>query len=86
MADGYAEAMSRGEEPEGLDKEYVRRWLRSVGYGGDGPLPVMPDDVRVELASRYVTAWERLTGRAFVPAPLPAEPRIRAALTAWEVA
>ena len=86
MADGYELAMSRGEEPEGLDKEYVRRWLRSVGYGGDGPLPVMPDDVRVELASRYVTAWERLTGRAFVPAPLPAEPRIRAALTAWEVA
>src|SRR5690606_23075012 len=45
-ADGYAEAMARGEDPRSLDKEYVRRWLVSRGYSGDGPPPALPDEVR----------------------------------------
>ena len=32
-------ASPRGEEPRGLDKEYVRRTLADQGYQGDGPPP-----------------------------------------------
>lgn len=85
LAASYAEDHAAGREPEGLDKEYVRRWLKSAGYAGEGAPPALPDDVVVELGRRYVQAYEQLTGRTFVPARLPAEPRIQAAVAAYRV-
>ena len=76
----YATAFGAGVEPEGLDKEYVRRWLAAQGYTGEGDPPALTDDVRVELARRYIAAFEQLTGGSFSPAALPAEPRIATAL------
>jgi phosphoribosylaminoimidazole-succinocarboxamide synthase len=67
-ADDYDARLARGEEPRGLDKEYVRRWLTDNGYKGDGPPPSLPDDVRVEAARRYIAIYELLTGRSFEPA------------------
>lgn len=78
--DAYEAAHAAGLEPEGLDKEYVRRWLKSVGYAGEGTPPAMPPEVIAELARRYIDAFERLTGQVFVPATQPAGPRIEAAL------
>lgn len=75
--DRYADAMSRGADPEGLDKEYVRRWLKSVAYAGDGPPPEVPDEVRVEAARRYIEAFEVITGETFVPDTADPLPRIR---------
>lgn len=63
----YRERQERGEEPESFDKEYVRRWLAAEGFRGDGPIPVIPDDVRVEAAARYAEAFETITGTAFEP-------------------
>jgi phosphoribosylaminoimidazole-succinocarboxamide synthase len=85
LADSYAADHAAGREPEGLDKEYVRRWLKGQGYGGEGPVPTMPADVVVELASRYVRAYERLTGQDFVPGELPAGPRIQRNLAGYQV-
>jgi phosphoribosylaminoimidazole-succinocarboxamide synthase len=75
--DRYADAMTRGVDPEGLDKEYVRRWLKSVAYAGEGPPPVVPDDVRVEAARRYIEAYEVITGEAFTPDTQEPQARIR---------
>src|SRR5499427_2249185 len=69
-AGDYEARLARGEEPRGLDKEYVRRWLAGEArWSGDGPPPVMPDDVRVEAARRYIAAYELVTGETFVPDP-----------------
>jgi phosphoribosylaminoimidazole-succinocarboxamide synthase len=73
-ADSYEQAMASGEDPRALDKEYVRRWLVAQGYTGDGAPPILPDEVRLEAARRYIEAYERLTGSDFLPdveAPLP---------------
>lgn len=67
FAASYEERVARGEEPESFDKEYVRRWLAAQGFRGDGPIPVIPDDVRVEASARYAEAFEAITGEAFVP-------------------
>ncbi len=68
MADSYMDRIGRGQEPEGLDKEYVRRWLKEErGYTGDGPVPPIPDHVRVEAASRYIALYELITGKTFDP-------------------
>ena len=51
-------ASPKGEDPESFDKEYVRRYLAEQGFKGDGPIPTVPDDVRVEAARRYIEAYE----------------------------
>jgi phosphoribosylaminoimidazole-succinocarboxamide synthase len=67
FAQSYAERFARGEDPESFDKEYVRRYLAGLGFKGDGPIPEIPDDVRVEAARRYVEAFEKITGASFTP-------------------
>jgi phosphoribosylaminoimidazole-succinocarboxamide synthase len=66
-ADDYQTRFDGGEEPRGLDKEYVRRTLAEQGYRGDGPPPVLADEVRCEAARRYIQVCELITGRPFVP-------------------
>lgn len=70
----------KGEEPENFDKEYLRKWFKSQGYSGDGDFPEMPADFKVEVAQRYIQAYEKLTGETFVPGEQPADARIRQAL------
>lgn len=65
FADSYAGRFEAGEDPESFDKEYVRRFLVAQGFRGDGPLPVIPDDVRVEASRRYAYAVETITGSPF---------------------
>ena len=63
--DAYERAMSKGEDPQALDKEYVRRWLADQDYLGDGPPPALTDEVRCEAARRYIEAYERISGGVF---------------------
>jgi phosphoribosylaminoimidazole-succinocarboxamide synthase len=82
-ASDYEERLARGEEPRSLDKEYVRRWLAGEAkWSGDGPPPVMPDDVRLEAARRYIASYELVTGQTFVPDAREPLARIAAALGA----
>jgi phosphoribosylaminoimidazole-succinocarboxamide synthase len=82
-ADDYEARLARGEEPRSLDKEYVRRWLANdAKWSGDGPPPVMPDEIRVEAARRYITSYELVTGQTFEPDPREPIARIAAALGA----
>jgi phosphoribosylaminoimidazole-succinocarboxamide synthase len=81
--DDYEERLARGDEPRSLDKEYVRRWLAEThGYRGDGEPPVLPDDVRVEAARRYIAIYELITGRPFVPDTTEPRDRLAASLGA----
>ncbi len=67
LASSYEERRARGEEPESFDKEYVRRWLAAQGFKGDGPIPEIPDEIRVEASRRYIEACETIMGTPFVP-------------------
>jgi len=79
-ADSYEQAMRDGTDPRSLDKEFLRRWLAGEGYLGDGPIPEIPMDVRVEAGLRYVELFELLTGSVFVPDERDPIPRLRAHL------
>jgi len=61
----YQDLFNRGQEPQKLDKEYVRQWLADKGFIGDGPIPKIPDEIKIEAAKRYITAYERITGKEF---------------------
>src|SRR5262249_53587582 len=67
FSDSYAARFEAGQDPESFDKEYVRRYLAGLGFRGDGPIPPIPDDVRVEAAKRYIEAFERITGQQLLP-------------------
>jgi phosphoribosylaminoimidazole-succinocarboxamide synthase len=82
VAATYRERLAAGREPESLDKEVVRRALADVGYTGDGPVPSLPDEVWAATSTRYIDAFERLTGTTFVPGEYPALTRITNALAA----
>lgn len=66
VLEGSEERFARGEAQQMLDKENLRQWLITErGFRGHSLIPVIPDEVRVSLAQKYVTAFEKLTGRAF---------------------
>jgi phosphoribosylaminoimidazole-succinocarboxamide synthase len=66
VAEGAAERFARGEAQQMLDKENLRQWLIAErGFSGHGAPPAIPDDVRVMLADKYLTAFERITGTTF---------------------
>ncbi|MBN4059226.1 phosphoribosylaminoimidazolesuccinocarboxamide synthase [Endomicrobium sp. AH-315-J14] len=66
-AETYEERLSQGLEPQSFDKEYVRRFLAEQGFKGDGDIPVIPDDVKVEAVRRYIEACETIIGETFEP-------------------
>ncbi|MFW6086198.1 MAG: phosphoribosylaminoimidazolesuccinocarboxamide synthase [Myxococcota bacterium] len=76
-ASTYAERFEAGQDPESFDKEYVRRWLAQQGYKGDGPVPTIPDEIRIEAARRYIEACDQIRGESFEPNIEPPLPRIR---------
>jgi phosphoribosylaminoimidazole-succinocarboxamide synthase len=76
-AEGYEAAMAEGRDPRALDKEFVRTWLVAQGFVGEGTPPQLTDEVRIELAQRYIETYERLTGREFVPDLRPPIERLR---------
>ncbi len=70
----YEERMAAGQEPENINKEYLRLWLAEQGYRGEGEIPEIPEEVIIETARRYIDAYERLSGTEFKPEsgdPLP---------------
>ena len=62
----YDERFARGAEQQMLDKENIRQWLiQERNWQGHGTPPEIPPEVRVELAKKYIAAYERITGREF---------------------
>lgn len=68
VAASWAERVGRGEAPEMLDKERLRRWLLAQGFSGHGTPPTLTEDVRVDLALHYWDLTERVLGVPFTPA------------------
>ena len=63
----YEERHARGEEPESLDKEFLRLWLKERSISDDN-IPDLDDDIRIQVAERYIDLFERVTGETFTPA------------------
>jgi phosphoribosylaminoimidazole-succinocarboxamide synthase len=73
VASSYEERMAKGQEPESLDKEFFRLWLREQGFDYGKPKPEITDDVRIMLAGKYLQLYERMTGK---PLTLPENPDV----------
>jgi phosphoribosylaminoimidazole-succinocarboxamide synthase len=49
--------------PPSYDKQFVRDWLDATGWDHSPPAPDLPEDVVRGTRDRYVTAYERISGR-----------------------
>ena len=62
-----ASAWQPGTTPPSFDKQPVRDWLETTGWDKRPPAPALPPDVVEATSQRYISAYERLTGRPFDP-------------------
>jgi phosphoribosylaminoimidazole-succinocarboxamide synthase len=61
----YMDRFMNDLEPKKLDKEYVRQFLAKQGFVGEGEIPDIPEDIKIEAAKRYIQAYEMITGQEF---------------------
>lgn len=60
-----ADQYEAGRGQASFDKQFVRDWLEQSGWDKNSPPPVLPEDVVERTSSRYIEAYERLTGLPF---------------------
>lgn len=83
IADSYAGRLNAGDEPESLDKEFLRLWIRGICDPYKDPIPEIPAATLMEFSGKYVDLYERVTGLDFQKPTMetPMADRIRSCLT-----
>lgn len=61
--EGYKE----GQSQPSFDKQFVRDYLRSVGFTGkeEQEIPNLPQDIIGQTTQKYIQAYEMLTGNEY---------------------
>ncbi len=73
IADNYEARFDKGENPEILDKEIFRGWLMETypdifpNISPDQDIPPIMDDIKIELAKRYMRSYQKIIGKEFIP-------------------
>lgn len=85
IADSYSARFEEGQEPENIDKEFLRLWfVDNCDPYNDAELPAAPEELVVELSARYQRLYEMITGREFEPVQTPPiRERLRANLAQY---
>ncbi len=66
IAKSYSERLAAGQEPQNIDKEFLRLWFRdNCDPYGDSELPAAPEELVIELSRRYIYLYETITGLKF---------------------
>ena len=60
-----AEQWEPGRPQFSYDKQFVRDWSLSTGWDKKPPAPEVPADVIAVTRSRYIDAYERITGETW---------------------
>ena len=59
-----ADEVVPGQTPPAFDKQPLRDWLAAQPWDRTPPPPPLPEEVTTALSTRYVAAYERVTGRS----------------------
>ncbi len=65
IIDTYEERFSNAEEPQSLDKEFLRLYLKKHGYTEEN-IHEVPKEKFEELGEKYIELYERVTGEKFI--------------------
>ncbi len=82
IANSYEAHLKAGEEPDSLDKEFLRLWVRGQCDPYKDPIPEIPPEKLIEFAGKYIALYETVTGKKFEYADpdIPVRDGVRAAL------
>jgi phosphoribosylaminoimidazole-succinocarboxamide synthase len=64
-----ADDVTLGRTPPSFDKQPVRDYAESLGWDKTPPAPPMPDEVIQATRTRYIEAYERISGKSFADWP-----------------
>jgi len=65
IADTYETRLKHGEEPESLDKEFLRLWIAARCDPYNEPIPEIPGEVLLSFSEKYIQLFETVTGQRF---------------------
>jgi len=71
ILDTYNEKFEKGDTPDILDKEIFRGWLMETypeifpDIKPDEDIPPISEDIKIELAKRYMRSYQKITGIEF---------------------
>lgn len=85
MKDSYAARVAADQRPDSFDKDFVRTWVSERCDPYKDPIPAIPDDLVLNTARVYITAFETITGQSFAlpDQPVPVLERIRCNLAPY---
>ena len=67
FSNSYKERMSNGEEPESIDKEIIRKWIKNT-YENPYDLTIeinIPNELRLSLSNKYLQLYNLITNQQF---------------------
>ena len=73
IAETYEERFTKDNEPDILDKEIFRAWLMETypdifpNISPETEIPPISNDIKIELAKRYMKSYQKITGTEFQP-------------------
>ncbi|MBI2051351.1 phosphoribosylaminoimidazolesuccinocarboxamide synthase [Candidatus Roizmanbacteria bacterium] len=65
-SDLYEERFEKAQDPGGLDKEILRKWLAEQGFVGEGTPPIIPKPIIVTAAMIYAKPYNLITGETIL--------------------
>jgi phosphoribosylaminoimidazole-succinocarboxamide synthase len=82
IAETYQERFDAGQEPNSLDKEFLRLWVSNQCDPYKDTIPEIPPETVSVFSNKYIALYETLTGKTFEKTDpnVPVKERIRAAL------
>ena len=63
-----ADKYEAGRDQESFDKQFVRNYLEEINFDKSGDGVELPAEIIENTSAKYIEAYEKLTGKTFVPA------------------
>lgn len=77
IAKTYGMRLECGDEPESLDKEFLRLWIAARCDPYNDPIPEIPGEVLLSFSEKYIQLFETVTGQKFERADIDTSVRER---------
>jgi phosphoribosylaminoimidazole-succinocarboxamide synthase len=65
IKDTYDQRLSAKQEPDSLDKEFLRLWIKERCDPYNETIPKIPAETLIKFSNKYIELYEQITGQKF---------------------
>ena len=65
IADTYEQKFQSKNNPDSLDKEFLRLWISARCDPYKDPIPEIPAETLIDFSAKYISLFEQVTGQSF---------------------